>query len=66
MHALHEINVQGILQADRAGVTRAIEVALAALGDANTVNAEALSAKFIEAFARHRPWVTAGDRGIRG
>lgn len=66
MHATHEVNLLSILQTDRAAVTRALEVALAALQDGNTVSAEALCGKFIDALAQHSPWVTAGDRGIRG
>ena len=66
MHATHEINLLSILENDRAGVTKAMEAALAALQDGNTVNAETLGEKFMEAFAQHSPWVTAGDRGIRG
>ena len=62
MQANHEINLLSILENDRAGVTKA----LAELADGNTVDAEALSARFMEAFARQSPWVTAGDRGIRG
>jgi hypothetical protein len=66
MHAIHEVNLLSILETDRPGVTRALEIALAALQDGNTVSAEVLSGKFIEAFAQQSPWVTAGDRGIRG
>ena len=66
MHANHQINLLTILKADQAGVTRALGVALAALQDGNTVNVEALSEKFIAAFAQQSPWVEAGDRGIRG
>jgi hypothetical protein len=63
---LDEINLLEILDTDRAGVTKAMAAALAALQDGNTVNAEALTERFIAAFAQHSPWVRAGDFGIRG
>ena len=66
MQSTHEINLLTLLEADRAGVTKALGMALAALQDGNTVNADALSEKFIEAFAQHSPCVTTGDRCIRG
>ena len=57
---------QGTARRARAGGRGPLEVALAAVQDGNTVTAEALCGRFIDAFAERSPWVTAGDRGNRG